>query len=351
MSPDVFLPHTLPLIQAPMAGCQDQGLAIAVSQAGALGSLPAALLDPAALEPCLQALQDSGRPYNVNFFAHRSSTPSPQQLQAWSERLAPWYAERGLGQVPMARPGRRAFDAASAEVLSGFRPSVVSFHFGLPEPALLRQVRSTGARVMATATSLDEALYLQSRGVDAVIAQGLEAGGHRGHFLNTDPAEQAPLERLLAQLLPRLSVPVIAAGGIATASQVERLLAQGVAAVQVGTAFLLCDEGKTSALHRRRLKTSEGDTVLTAALTGGLARGLPNRISREFAPLTDELPPFPWLTATLAPLREWAEARGLDDFTPLWCGTRHQALLEGPAEQIVRRLMGRLAAQEAPHAH
>ncbi|MEJ6003104.1 NAD(P)H-dependent flavin oxidoreductase [Paucibacter soli] len=332
-----------PLIQAPMAGCQDEGLALAVSAAGALGSLPAALLNAPALEDALQRLQASGRPYALNFFAHAPVQPAPALLERWQRRLRPFYAELGLAGPPPAQAGRRAFDDEAAELLSHYRPSVVSFHFGLPVPALLARVRATGARILSSATTLQEALFLQRRGVDGVIAQGLEAGGHRGHFLpGTELAQQRELDQLLPALLARLAVPVIAAGGIATAQRVQQLLAQGATAVQVGTAFLLCDEASTPPLHRARLRDGKPDepTVLTNVFTGGVARGLPNRLSRELGALCADAPPFPWAGASLAPLRQWAEAHGRDDFSPLWAGSRREGLRAGPAAAIVRALMG-----------
>lgn len=334
-----LLPTRLPLIQAPMAGCQDDGLAIAVSQAGALGSLPAAMLDLASLESALERLQASGLPYNVNFFCHRPATPDEQALRRWVAQLAPLYAARGLGEPPRPRPGRRAFDDATAEVLSRFRPAVISFHFGLPSRALLDRVRATGALLVSTATTLKEALYLESRGVDAVIAQGIEAGGHRGHFLDSDPSSQRGLDALIPSFVERLTVPVIAAGGLGTSVLVDRALALGAAAVQVGTAFLLADEATTTPLHRARLKDAADPTLLTNLFTGGLARGLPNALIRELGACSTSAPPFPWASSSLGPLRQWAEAKGLDDFTPLWCGTNRSSLREGSAATIVHDLM------------
>ena len=338
-----LLPTRLPLIQAPMASCQDDRLAIAVSRAGALGSLQGALLDPPALATALERLEASGQPYNVNFFCHRTATPDDQALDRWVAQLAPLYAARGLGEPPRPRPARRAFDDAAAEVLCQFRPAVVSFHFGLPSPALLKRVRATGALLLSTATTLREALYLESRGVDAVIAQGIEAGGHRGHFLDSDLSRQGPLDALLASFVQRLSVPVIAAGGLGTSALIDRALALGAAAVQVGTAFLLADEATTHPLHRARLKDAAEPTLLTNLFTGGVARGLPSALVRELGACSAAAPPFPWASASLAPLRQWAEARGLDDFTPLWCGTHRSSLRAGAAASIVHALMASFA--------
>lgn len=332
--------QTLALIQAPMAGAQDERLALAAGAAGAIGSLPAAMLSPAALERALQPLRDAGRPYNVNFFAHVPPPPAAAFDRRWLAALAPYYEEFGL---PPPEPGtaassRQPFGPEAAELLESMRPPIVSFHFGLPEPALLARVHRWGAFVLASATTLDEALWLQARGVDAVIAQGLEAGGHRGHFLDRDPGRQLDTATLVSALVARLDVPVVAAGGIADASAVRAAMERGAAAVQCGTAFLLCDEARTSALHRARLREPSEPTALTNLFSGGLARGLVNRAMRELGPLSPVAPPFPLATAALAPLRERAEALGRDDFSPLWSGTRRDGCREAPAAEVVKAL-------------
>jgi nitronate monooxygenase len=337
-----FLPTQWPLIQAPMAGVQAARLAMAVSQAGGLGSLPSALLSPDALERELELLQDSGLPYNLNFFTHRmpagSSWPDP-----WQAALAPYYKELGLEATPPQGASRQPFGAQSAEILERFRPAVVSFHFGLPEPELLARIKRLGALVLSSATTLDEALWLQAHGADAVIAQGLEAGGHRGHFLQHDVALQSDTLSLVSQLAKALSVPTIAAGGITRAADVRAAMDRGASAVQVGTAFMLCPEATTSALHRARLRDTQAPTELTHLFSGGLARGLVNRLMRELGSVNPAAPPFPLATAGLAPLRTAAEALGRDDFTPLWSGSQRQGCLEAPAAEVVRTLAAGLA--------
>lgn len=285
-----------PLIQAPMAGAQDARLALAVSRAGALGSLPAAMLAPEALERELQAMQAADLPCNVNFFAHRppDATQADAAEARWRQALAPLRAEFGLGENDGPTPAsRQPFDAAMAEVLERCPPAVVSFHFGLPDAALLARVRALGCRILASATTLREAQWLQAQGVDAVIAQGLEAGGHRGHFLDTDPDRQSGMLALVAACAQALEVPVIAAGGIGTAAEVREALAAGARAVQVGTAFLCCDEAMTGPLHRARLLDPQAPTALTNLFSGGLARGLHNRLMAEFGPVSALAPPFP----------------------------------------------------------
>ncbi len=332
-----------PLIQAPMAGVQNSALAVAVSRAGALGSLPAAMLDAQSLRRELQVLQASGLPYNVNFFCHQTPTHTAQAEQTWRATLQPYYQAFGIdvSTIPTLA-GRRPFDDEMAEVLEEFSPTVVSFHFGLPSQALLSRVQARGAFVMSSATTLTEALWLQAHGADGVIAQGLEAGGHRGHFLDRDVTQQYDTADLLRQLLPQISLPVIAAGGIADAQGVQLALDAGASAVQVGTAFLLCDEATTSAVHRARLQDVDAPTALTNLFSGGLARGLFNRVMHELGPQNLAAPAFPMATSAIAPLRARAEAQGLDDFTPLWSGTNRQGCLQAPAAEVVQRLVAGL---------
>ena len=312
-----------PLIQAPMAGVQGHALAAAVSNAGALGSLPCAMLGPEALRSEILALKaGTQRPFNLNFFCHQTPQPDAQADAAWREALAPYAAELGLDpQASVAGASRAPFGEAAAALVEEFKPVVVSFHFGLPAAPLLARVRAAGARILSSATTVDEALWLQAQGVDAIIAQGLEAGGHRGSFLSSDLSLQQGTFALLPQVVRAVRVPVIAAGGIADAAGVAAAMALGAAGVQVGTAYLLCHEASTSALHRAALQ-GEGarHTALTNLFTGRPARGIVNRLMRELGPLRDAVPAFPLAAATVAPLRAAAEARGSTDFTPLWSG-------------------------------
>ena len=327
------------LIQAPMAGVQDSGLALAVCAAGGLGSLPAAMLDAASLQRELRQLHASSYSYNVNFFCHQAPAYSEVVEAKWRNTLSPYYQEFDIDPAQVtATAGRRPFDDEMAEVLEEFAPKVVSFHFGLPRSDLLARVKARGAFVLSSATTLEEAKWLVAHGADGVIAQGLEAGGHRGHFLDRDVSRQASTLNLLKQLVQEIRVPVIAAGGIADAQGVREAMNQGAAAVQVGTAFLLCTEAKTSALHRARLRDANAPTVLTNLFTGGLARGMYNRVMREMGPQCEAAPPFPLATSSMAPLRAKAEANQMDDFTPLWSGTNRSGCLEAPAAEVVAKL-------------
>jgi nitronate monooxygenase len=329
----------LPVIQAPMAGVQDSALAIAVCRAGGLGSLPCAMLDAAAMRQELAAIRAAtDRPFNVNFFCHQQHAVDAAREASWRKTLAPYYREFGLdaGAAP-AGAGRFPFDAAAAAVLEEFRPAVVSFHFGLPDAALLARVRAFGAKIIANATTLEEALWLEQRGVDAVIVQGLEAGGHRGHFLSLDVTRQSGTFALLPQVARRLRTPVIAAGGIADAAGVQAALALGAAMVQVGTAYLLCPEATTRLVHRRALAGEAArHTALTRLFTGGAARGIVNRLMREVDDAA--APAFPLATAAIAPLRAAAEARDSGDFSPLWSGQNASGCKAQPAAELTRAL-------------
>ena len=330
---------TLPIIQAPMAGSQKSALALAVGSAGGLGSLPCAMLDGETMRREIAVLQAQQRPYNLNFFCHTPPAPDREGEARWRARLAPYAAELGVeAQAASQAPARAPFSAEIADVVEAFRPAVVSFHFGLPEPALLARVRQWGARVLASATTVDEARWLAARGVDAVIAQGLEAGGHRGHFLSDDLTRQSGLFALLPQIVAAVEVPVIAAGGIADARGVRAALALGAVAAQIGSAYLLCPEAETSAVHRQALRSEAArHTAITTLFSGRPARGIVNRLMRELGPLSADAPAFPLASAALAPLRAAAEARGSGDFSPLWCG-QHPPRTALPAAALTRQL-------------
>lgn len=337
-----------PLIQAPMAGVQDTRLALAVSATGALGSLPAALLSPEGLDRELGLLREKGQgaAFNINFFAHHPPAPDPAREARWRALLAPYAAELGidLASTP-AGAGRVPFNDAMAEVLEEFKPAVVSFHFGLPAPALLARVRRLGCRVLSSATTVAEARWLAAKGVDAVIAQGLEAGGHRGHFLAEDLSGQHRCLSLLPQIVAAVPVPVIAAGGIADAAGVRAAMALGASGVQVGTAYLLCTEAQTSPLHRAALAQPDAGlhTQLTRLFTGRPARGIRNRLMRELGPMHEAAPAFPQASAALAPLRAAAEALGKDDFSPLWSGQNTSGCRPVGAAELTRGLLQGLA--------
>lgn len=340
-----------PVVQAPMAGVQGHALAAAVCEAGGLGSLPAAMLSPDGLLAEASALRArTARPWNLNFFCHRPPVPDAAREQRWHERLAPYCREAGL-DPPAAGGGasRAPFSAALADLVEPLRPPVISFHFGLPAAALLARVKAWGALVMASATTVDEARWLEAQGADVVIAQGLEAGGHRGHFLDDDLSRQSGLFVLLPQIVRAVRLPVLAAGGIADAAGVAAARALGAAGVQVGTAYLATPEATTPALHRALLGTEAArHTALTNLFSGRPARGIVNRLMREQGPMSPDAPAFPLATAALAPLRAAAEAQGRTDFSPLWAGQHAAACRTVGAAALTRELAAAWAAASTP---
>ena len=333
----------LPIIQAPMAGVQGSALAVAVSNAGALGSLPCAMLGLEAMRDELVAIKaQTLKSFNVNFFCHTPPTPNAEREAVWRTTLSPYYQEFGLdaSTVPVG-PGRGPFSHEAADVLSEISPAVVSFHFGLPSPELLARVRTWGAKILSSATTVEEARWLESHGVDAIIAQGLEAGGHRGTFLSEDLTRQVGTFALVPQIVRAVKTPVIAAGGIAGAKGVAAALALGAAGVQIGTAYLLCPEATTSVVHRAALKSEMArHTALTNLFTGRPARAIMNRVMKELGPMSAAPPAFPLATPAIAPLRAKAEGCGSGDFSPLWSGQNASGCKEVPAAQLTRDLAG-----------
>jgi nitronate monooxygenase len=329
----------IPIIQAPMAGSQDAELCIAVCKAGGLGSIPAAMLTPAKLrEEILRIRAATAAPFNVNFFAHATPDPDPAAEARWRERLASYYAEHGLEASASPGPVRAPFDVAMCEVVEALKPAIVSFHFGLPAPDLLARVKAAGVKVFSSATTVEEARWLDARGVDAVIAQGREAGGHRGMFLSNDPDAQPGLFALLPQVVDAVRVPVIAAGGIGDGRGVAAAFALGASAAQIGTAYLRTPQAKTSPVHRAALAEARDDaTRLTNLFSGRPARGLMNRLMREVGPTSEHAPAFPLAAAAVAPLRAAAEKQGRGDFSSLWSGEAGALARDEDAGDATRR--------------
>jgi nitronate monooxygenase len=331
----------LPIIQAPMAGAQGSALAIAVSNAGGLGSQPCAMIGPDQIRKELQTITAAtSKPYNVNFFVHKQPTPDAARERAWRTVLAQYFAEYGIDpDAIQTGPQRLPFDDAAADVLEDFKPPVVSFHFGLPSHGLMKRVKSWGSKILSSATTLDEARYLEAHGVDAIIAQGSEAGGHRGMFLTEDLNTQIGTSELVQQIVRTCALPVVASGGIGDAKGVKAAMALGAAGVQVGTAYLLCPEATTNPLHRAALKSSAAQaTAITNVFTGRPARGIVNRLMREIGPVNAAAPAFPLAATAIFALRSKAEAKGLNDFTSMWAGENAGACREMAADALTRAL-------------
>lgn len=357
-----------PLIQAPMAGVQGSALAISVSQAGGLGSLPCAMLSSEQIKAEIEAIRAATtRPYNLNFFCHTPPPPevaTPEREAAWRELLSPYYAEYGtdVANIPTGA-GRAPFSEALCDLIAPYSPPVVSFHFGLPAPHLVARIKTWGGKVLSSATTVAEARWLEAHGADAIIAQGVEAGGHRGMFLQANAhgshqglsrafpqdwhnelSTQQGTFTLLPQIVASVKVPVIAAGGIASAQPVQAAFTLGASAVQIGTAFMLCKEATTSPPHRSALASSaahpeQHHTELTTLFTGRPARGITNRLMQELGAINTLAPAFPTSTAAIAPLRAAAEKVGKADFSPLWSGQNASGCRAVPAAELMTDLL------------
>ncbi len=331
----------LPIIQAPMAGADSPQLCAAVSKAGGLGSLACATLSAEAIEKAVAHIRgETENSFNLNFFCHTPQVDDAAREQAWRQLLAPYYAEAGLDPQASAPFALRApFDDATCLLVEALRPPVVSFHFGLPVPALLKRVKATGAVVLSSATTVAEAVWLEQHGADAVIAQGAEAGGHRGLFLSDDISTQVGLFALLPQIVDALRVPVIAAGGIGDGRGIAAALMLGAQAAQLGTAYLFCPEATLNPRHAEALRRAADDnTALTNLFSGRPARGIVNRLMHEIGPMSDLAPAFPMAGRALAPLRAQAEAQGRDDFTNLWAGQAARLSQPLPASELTLKL-------------
>ncbi len=331
----------LPIIQAPMAGANGSALAMAVSEAGGLGSLPCAMLDGAKVRAEIGVIrQRTSKPINVNFFCHTPPKPDPARDAAWTARLRPFYVELGLDpDAPVAAPSRAPFDGAMCEIVEELKPEVVSFHFGLPAPDLMRRVKAAGCVVLSSATTVAEARWLDDNGCDAIIAQGVEAGGHRGFFLTQDITAQPGTFALVPQVVDAVSVPVIAAGGIGDGRGIAAAFALGAAGVQMGTAYLFTPESLITDLHRARLRGAGDElTVLTNVISGGPARGFMTRFMRETGPMSETVPAFPTAGGPLGPLKAKAEAAGSSDFSTQWAGQAAALGREVGAAELTRTL-------------
>jgi nitronate monooxygenase len=316
-------------------------LTIAVSEAGGRGSLACAALSPAQVREQINAIRArTSAPFNVNFFCHVPPSPDDEAQGRGLEALAPYYREAGLDRSAAQKgPGRAPFDDAMCCVVEETKPAVVSFHFGLPDETLLARVKRTGAMTVSSATTVQEARWLEARGADAIIAQGSEAGGHRGMFLTDDINAQPGLFALLPQVADAVRVPVIAAGAIADRRGIAAAFALGASAVQIGTAYLLTPQAGRSSLHRAALRAARDDTTrLTNLYTGRPARGLNTRFMRERGPMNPVAPEFPLATGAVDPLRAAFEKNGSDDFSLLWSGEAAALAREDDANILTKKL-------------
>lgn len=334
----------LPIIQAPMAGVQGSELVIAVCEAGGLGSLPCGMLSIDGVVSEISTIKKAtGGPFNLNFFCHDLPNYDEQQHDKWRAILQPYFSKLGIEcDASLNGASRVPFNHDMADAIAPFQPEVISFHFGLPEKKLLDRVKGWGAKIISSATTIEEALWLESKGVDGIIAQGIEAGGHRGMFLTDDISTQMGMFSLVPQIVHRVKVPVIAAGGIADHQGVQAALSLGACAVQIGTAYLLCSEAKTSPLHRAALASPKSQhTALTNLFSGKPARGIVNFAMQELGYIHESAPNFPHAALEATQLRHVAEAQEKDDFTPLWCGQNASGCKNIPASLLTKELAGK----------
>ena len=330
----------LPIIQAPMAGSTTPELAAAVTNAGGLGSLGCAFLTPDQFtDECLAVRSATNGAFNVNFFVHEEPVLDEERGEAMRGRLRAYYEEFGLGEVPAAVPSSPTFGPKQLEAVLAASPPIVSFHFGLPSADAVQAVKDMGAVVLGTATTVAEARLLAEGGVDAVIAQGFEAGGHRGTFAEPYESGHVGTLSLVPQVVDAVDVPVIAAGGIADGRGIAAALALGASGVQLGTAFLTCPESSAHPVYRQTLLAAgDGDTRLTQAFSGRPARGLENRYMREMAGAEDTFPDFPILNTLTGPLRKASAEAGKGDFMALWSGQSAALSRALPAAELVQTL-------------
>ncbi|CAG9297399.1 NAD(P)H-dependent flavin oxidoreductase [Celerinatantimonas diazotrophica] len=334
----------LPIIQAPMAGVQGSSLAIAVSQAGGLGSLPCGMLSTDKIVSEIALIKASTRqPFNLNFFCHELRPYDAKRQKIWRSKLKPYFTELGLDMdVATGGASRVPFSHDIADAIEPFAPEFISFHFGLPDKDLLQRVMGWGTTVISSATTVEEAIWLESRGVHGIIAQGLEAGGHRGMFLSSNLSTQMGLISLVSQVVKRVNIPVIAAGGISDNNTVKACMQLGATAVQIGTAYLLCSEAQTSPIHRQALKSEKSlHTAVTNIFSGKPARGIVNRVMDELGYMSEFVPEYPYASIEMAQLRQGAEKQGIDDFSSLWCGQNTQGCQEISAKELTRQLAGK----------
>jgi nitronate monooxygenase len=337
----------LPILLAPMAGVVYADLAVAVAEAGGLGSLPCAMFSLEQARAEFTAVRKrTSKPINLNFFCHQLPQIDQAREARWRERLKAYYQELGITpETPIPTSNRTPFDATFCELVEELKPEVVSFHFGLPEAGLVKRVKQAGCKLISSASTVDEAIWLEAHGCDAVIAQGSEAGGHRAMFLTDDVATQIGTMALLPQVVDAVKVPVIAAGAITDARGIVAAFALGASAVQIGTAYMFCPEAKIAAPHRQVLKDAKKHpTAITNLFTGRPARSFVNRVMREVGPMSDLAPQFPLAGGALMPLRAKSEPQGSGDFMALWSGQAAALAREMPAGELTTTLIAEAKA-------
>jgi nitronate monooxygenase len=341
-----------PIIQAPMGLHTGPDMPVAVCKAGGLGSFPCARLTPAQLRDVVAKIRaQTTKPLNLNFFIPVTQRDAAVEA-AWLRRLANYYTELGVDPPAFPTSSPPPFGREICDVVVELKPEVVSFHVGLPDKALVDRLKAAGCLIFGSATTVAEARWLEEHGVDAVIAQGVEAGGHRGMFLTNELASQLSTLALVPQVADAVKVPIIAAGGIADGRGIAAALALGASAVQMGTAYLHCPEAPISAQLRVALRSAkERITVVSNVVSGRPARVFMNRIVREVGPIATDVPSFPLGGVALAPLSAKAQSQGSDDFSVLYAGQAAALGRELPAGELTLRLATEALERLAALAH
>ena len=329
-----------PIIQAPMAGASTPEMAAAAANAGCLGSLGCALMNEAGYRTHFEAARaQTNGALNVNFFCHEQPVNDDEKNKAAKKRLQAYYEEFNLGELPDAVATSAPFGDEMAKAVLDTAPNIVSFHFGLPDLGLVKQLKSRGIKVLSSATTVEEARFLERNGADAIIAQGWEAGGHHGFFLEKDTAAIGTFA-LVPQLVDAVEVPIIAAGGIADGRGIAASLALGAAGAQIGTAFLTTQESSVPVVHQQSLLQSDGsDTALTKVFSGRPARGIKNRYMTDLAHIEDDLPDFPIMNTLSGPLRKASAATGSPDMVAQWSGQAVGLNRKTTTKELIDRLV------------
>jgi len=342
MWPDIRLQKLLdiehPLIQAPMAGVSTPAMAFAAAGAGCLGSLGCAMTPPAALENLLREMKSTGnQPINFNFFVHDEPDLTDFDPLPMTTALQAEYQAAGLGTVPAPKTGASAFSDETLDILLKNPPQVVSFHFGLPTPRAVTALKNKGVRLLGCATSVAEAKMLEAGGMDAIVAQGTEAGGHRGSFIGNPALNDMGTMALVPLIVDALNIPVIAAGGIFDGRGIAAAFALGAAGVQLGTAFMRAPEASTHPLHKQALASTPD--AKTKLFSGRPARSMRNHLTDTFASLEEHAAPFPTQRTLIAPLAKAALKRGSTDFHNLWSGQAGSRAQEITTSEIIDGLI------------
>ncbi len=337
-----------PIVQGPMAGGScTPALIAAVSNAGALGSLPASLLSPQAMRAQIAQVRElTDRPFLVNLFVQKIPAPSAEELAHAADLLKPVWSSLGWSELPMPAQWCENFDE-QFEVLLSERPAVASFTFDILSSGQVARLHAAGIAVIGTVTTVAEAQAWQAAGADAVCASGVEAGGHRGTFIGVQEDATLGAGELLELTVAALDIPVISAGAIMHGADIARALALGATAVQMGTAFLVCDESGIHPAYKQRLLTAGNQaTRLTRAFSGRYARGMDNRFMQLMQAVESQVPAYPVQNALTASIRIAAARSGDTELMSLWCGAAVNLVRAMPAAQLVATLVTEMHAAQ-----